>query len=74
MGALSVSTLPAYSDFWRWPLNPRRAWTADGWDLSIAVNLSTRNLLGCTVAQGYFLSRPLPADELTPWLEQRQGS
>jgi len=30
--------------------------------------------LGCTVAQGYFLSRPLPADQLTPWLEQRQGS
>jgi diguanylate cyclase (GGDEF)-like protein/PAS domain S-box-containing protein len=30
--------------------------------------------LGCTVAQGYYLSRPLPADELTPWLERRRGA
>jgi EAL domain-containing protein (putative c-di-GMP-specific phosphodiesterase class I) len=30
--------------------------------------------LGCTVAQGYYLSRPLPAAELTPWLERRQGA
>jgi EAL domain-containing protein (putative c-di-GMP-specific phosphodiesterase class I) len=30
--------------------------------------------LGCTVAQGYYLSRPLPADELTPWLERRYGA
>jgi diguanylate cyclase (GGDEF)-like protein len=29
--------------------------------------------LGCTVAQGYYLSRPLPAAELTPWLERRYG-
>ena len=29
--------------------------------------------LGCTVAQGYFLSRPLP-DQLTPWLAQRRAA
>ncbi len=27
--------------------------------------------LGCTLAQGYYLSRPVPADELTQWLIQR---
>jgi EAL domain-containing protein (putative c-di-GMP-specific phosphodiesterase class I) len=26
--------------------------------------------LGCTAAQGYYLSRPVPAPELTRWLEQ----
>ncbi|MEA2426569.1 MAG: hypothetical protein QOF37_197 [Thermoleophilaceae bacterium] len=31
--------------------------------------------LGCDVAQGYYLSRPLPADQLTNWiLARRQGS
>jgi diguanylate cyclase len=29
--------------------------------------------LGCDLAQGYHLSRPLPAADLTPWLEQRIG-
>jgi len=27
--------------------------------------------LGCDVAQGYFISRPLPADKLEEWLQQR---
>jgi len=30
--------------------------------------------LGCDSAQGFFLARPLPADELTPWLRERVGS
>ena len=29
--------------------------------------------LGCNVAQGYFLSRPVPAQELTQWLTDRAG-
>ncbi|HLH66406.1 MAG TPA: EAL domain-containing protein [Solirubrobacteraceae bacterium] len=29
--------------------------------------------LGCGVAQGYFLSRPVPADELARWLQTRPG-
>ncbi len=27
--------------------------------------------LGCDVAQGYFISQPLPAEELTGWLQTR---
>jgi EAL domain-containing protein (putative c-di-GMP-specific phosphodiesterase class I) len=30
--------------------------------------LSRLAALGCDMAQGYCLSRPVPADELTPWL------
>jgi diguanylate cyclase (GGDEF)-like protein len=30
--------------------------------------------LGCNVAQGYYLSRPVPAAELTAWLRQRGGA
>jgi diguanylate cyclase (GGDEF)-like protein len=30
--------------------------------------------LGCDLAQGYFLSRPLPADQLTIWLQERAGA
>jgi predicted signal transduction protein with EAL and GGDEF domain len=29
---------------------------------------------GCDVAQGFHVSRPRPADELTPWLERELGS
>jgi len=30
--------------------------------------------LGCTIAQGYFLSRPVPPDELGKWLQLRRRS
>jgi diguanylate cyclase (GGDEF)-like protein len=29
--------------------------------------------IGCHVAQGYYLARPLPADDLTPWLLEQTG-
>ena len=33
------------------------------------------NVLGCTTAQGYLLSRPLPSDSMGMWLwERRRGS
>lgn len=30
--------------------------------------------LGCDVAQGYYLSRPVPAEQLTEWLRERVAS
>jgi diguanylate cyclase len=30
--------------------------------------------LGCDVAQGYLVSRPVPADELSEWLRQREAA
>ena len=30
--------------------------------------------LGCNVAQGYYLSRPVPAEQLTEWLRERAAS
>ena len=32
------------------------------------------NSLGCTVAQGYYLSRPVPPDDLRAWLEARRSA
>ena len=29
----------------------------------------TLERMGCTTAQGYYLSRPMPADEVQPWLD-----
>jgi diguanylate cyclase len=36
----------------------------------------TWNLLatmGCDLVQGYYVSRPMPAEECTSWLNERQG-
>ncbi len=35
-----------------------------------SVQLDTLHLLDCDVAQGFYLSRPQPAAELTPWLHR----
>ena len=32
------------------------------------------NDLGCDIAQGFFLSRPVPGDELAAWLKARAKS
>jgi sensor c-di-GMP phosphodiesterase-like protein len=39
--------------------------TPDAW--------STLLRVGCDLAQGYLLSRPLPAAELLAWVQSRQG-
>jgi diguanylate cyclase (GGDEF)-like protein len=36
-----------------------------------AAQLAVTTELGCTFAQGYHLARPMPAEELTPWLIAR---
>jgi EAL domain-containing protein (putative c-di-GMP-specific phosphodiesterase class I) len=42
---------------------------AEGVEDSASQKLLT--LLGCDQAQGYYISRPLPAAELTDWLRRR---
>jgi EAL domain-containing protein (putative c-di-GMP-specific phosphodiesterase class I) len=27
--------------------------------------------LGCTFAQGFFIARPMPADDVLPWIDSR---
>ena len=46
----------------------------------VAEGVETRSIwdrlraLGCTVAQGYFLTRPVPPEELTDWLIGRRSA
>lgn len=42
---------------------------AEGVETQVAWNRLAS--LGCDVAQGYFLSRPVPAEQLTEWLRER---
>jgi CheY-like chemotaxis protein len=41
--------------------------------IETAEQLGQLRLLGCQLAQGYFWSRPVPADQLDSWLEPRGG-
>ena len=36
--------------------------------------LQQLDVLGCDAIQGYYISRPMPSDDLIPWLERRQAS
>jgi EAL domain-containing protein (putative c-di-GMP-specific phosphodiesterase class I) len=37
------------------------------------ITWETLAALDCDVAQGYYLSKPIPPDRLTPWLMQRRA-
>ena len=39
-----------------------------------AEQLELITALGCDIAQGYFLARPMPVETVTPWLEERLPS
>lgn len=39
-----------------------------------AATLEKLSVLGCDVAQGFFLARPMPEDELEAWLTARAGT
>jgi diguanylate cyclase len=39
-----------------------------------AVTWQELDALGCNAIQGYYVSRPIPADDLTSWLEQQPAA
>jgi EAL domain-containing protein (putative c-di-GMP-specific phosphodiesterase class I) len=39
-----------------------------------AEQLALTATLGCTFAQGYYIARPMPADELRSWLRERSAT
>jgi EAL domain-containing protein (putative c-di-GMP-specific phosphodiesterase class I) len=39
-----------------------------------SVTLQELDALGCDAVQGYYISRPVPADDLISWLEQQQAA
>jgi EAL domain-containing protein (putative c-di-GMP-specific phosphodiesterase class I) len=39
-----------------------------------AVTLRELDTLGCDAIQGYYINRPVPADDLIRWLEQYQAA
>jgi diguanylate cyclase len=39
-----------------------------------SLTLRELDALGCDVVQGYYISRPVPADDLISWLEQQQAA